>query len=98
MAQVKVMYWKDIPYAVRAIGPEGQVSRQLPDIFQEAVDSAAMTAGDTAAGDYSAAFHWGPEESRPGSPAAVADSVVAEIVTAYPPERLRHLAGRRVSE
>jgi hypothetical protein len=95
MAQVKVMYWRDIPYAVRAIGPEGQVSRQLPAVFQEAVDEAAMTAGRTAGGDYSAAFHWGPEESRPGSPAAVADAVVAEIVTAYPPDRLRRLTGDR---
>ncbi|MGH9749339.1 MAG: virulence factor [Candidatus Polarisedimenticolia bacterium] len=91
MAQVKVMYWKEIPYAVRAIGPEGQVSRQLPAPFQEAIDAAAMRSGETGAGDYSAAFRWGPAEERPGSAAAVADAVVAEIVTAWPPDRLRAL-------
>jgi hypothetical protein len=93
MAQVRVMYWKEIPYAVRATGPEGQASRQLPDAFQEAVDAAAMADGDTAAGDYSAAFRWGPPEERPGDAAAAADAVVAEIVAAYPPERLRRLSG-----
>lgn len=93
MAQVKVMFWKEIPYAVRAFGPEGQVSRQLPPVFQEAIDAAAMSDGDTAADAYSAAFRWGPEETQPGSAAAVADSVVSELVASYPQDRLNALAG-----
>ena len=92
------MFWKEIPYAVRAVGPDGQVSRQLPTAFQEAIDSAAMSDGDTAAESYSSAFRWGPEESRPGSAAAVADSVVSEIVAAYPEDKLRTLARRRDTE
>jgi hypothetical protein len=94
MAQVRVMYWKEIPYAVRATDPDGQVSRQLPDAFQEAIDSAAMADGDTAAEAYSAAFRWGPPEERAGAAAAVAEAVVAEIVAAYTGELLARLSRR----
>ena len=92
MAQVRVMYWKEIPYAVRATDAAGRASRQLPPQFQETVDAAAMAAGATSQEDYQAGFTWGPAEERPGSAAEVADGVVAEIVAAYPQERLTALA------
>ena len=94
MAQVRVMYWKEIPYAVRATEGAERASRQLPAAFQEAVDAAAMADGDTAAEAYQAGFKWGPTEERPGTAAAVADAVVAEIVAAFPGERLSRLASR----
>jgi len=95
MAQVRIMYWKDIPYGVRASDDSGgRVSRQLPPEFQEAVDSAAMALGATSAEDYQAGFTWGPPEERPGAAAPTADAVVAEIVTTYPKERLSKLAAR----
>src|SRR6059036_3871834 len=94
MAQVRIMYWKDIPYGVRASDEGGRVSRQLPPEFQEAVDSAAMTEGATSQEDYQAGFAWGPPEERPGPAAAAADAVVSEIVEAFPRERLEKLAQR----
>lgn len=94
MTKVRVMYWKEIPYAVRASDAAGQASRQLPEAFQEAIDAAAMADGDTAAEAYSAAFRWGPAEERSGTAAAVADAVVQEIVAAYHGERLARLARR----
>jgi uncharacterized protein (DUF1501 family) len=97
MAQVRIMYWKEIPYGVRASDAGGRVSRQLPAGFQEAVDAAAMADGDTAQEAYQAGFTWGPPEERPGSAAEAADAVVAEIVAAYPGERLLRLA-RRLKE
>jgi len=97
MAQVRIMYWKDIPYGVRASDEGGRVSRQLPPEFQEAVDAAAMAEGATSQEDYQAGFSWGPPEERPGPAVAAADAVVAEIVAAFPQERLRALA-RRQSE
>jgi len=96
MAQVRIMYWKDIPYGVRASDEGGRVSRQLPPEFQEAVDAAAMAEGATSQEDYQAGFSWGPPQERPGPPAAAADAVAAEIVAAYPQERLDTLARRRV--
>ena len=95
MAQVKIMYWKKIPYGVRAKDDNGQVSRPLPEIFQEAVDSAAMIDGDTSHEAYQAAFTWGPDEDRSGPAAEVADAVVAKIVADYPEERLKKIASRR---
>jgi len=86
------MFWKEIPYAVRATDAAGRASRQLPPQFQEAVDAAAMAVGATSQEDYQAGFTWGPAEERPGSAAEVADGVVAEIVAAYPQERLTALA------
>lgn len=94
MAQVRIMYWKEIPYGVRASDAGGRVSRQLPEAFQEAVDAAAMADGDTAQEAYQAGFSWGPPEERPGTAAEAADAVVAEIVAAYPPERLARQARR----
>lgn len=96
MASVRIMYWKDIPYGVRASDEGGgRVSRQLPAAFQEAVDAAAMAEGATSQEDYQAGFAWGPPDERPGPAAAAADAVVAEIVAAYPQERLLGLSGRR---
>jgi len=95
MSQVRIMYWKDIPYGVRASDEGGRVSRQLPPAFQEAVDAAAMADAATSQEDYQAGFSWGPAEDRAGPAAAVADAVVAEIVAAYPQERLDRLARRQ---
>lgn len=95
MAEVKVMYWKDIPYGVRATDESGQVTRQLPEGFGQAVDAAAMADGDTDQEAYRAGFAWGAAEERPGSAEEVANAVVAEIVVAYPEDRLRSLARRK---
>ncbi|MFQ5614830.1 MAG: virulence factor [Anaerolineae bacterium] len=95
MATVKIMYWKDIPYAVRAFDERGRVSRQLPETFVAAVDAAAMSDGDTEQDAYQAGFRWGPEQERPGSAEEVAGAVVAEIVAAYPASRLKMLGKRQ---
>ena len=51
MATVKIMYWQDIPYAVRAFDENGRSSKQLPRVFEAAVDEAAMVAGMTEQSD-----------------------------------------------
>jgi hypothetical protein len=86
------MYWKSIPYGVRGQDDSGQVTRQLPPAFQEAIDSAAMLSGETSAEDYQAQFRWGPAEDRPGTAAEAADAEVAALVAAFPPGRLAELA------
>ena len=92
MARVKIMYWRDIPFGVRGQDETGQVTRQLPAAFQEAIDSAAMLLGATSAEDYQAGFRWGPAEERPGSAAEAADAVVAIIVAEYPGARLEEMS------
>lgn len=95
MAKVQVMYWKDIPYAVRASDEQGRVSKQLPREFEAVVDAAAMADGATEQKAYQAAFRWGEAEERPGPAAQVAETVVAEIIAAYPSPRLAKLAKRQ---
>jgi len=92
MARVRIMYWKEIPYGVRAQDDSGQVTRQLPVEFQEAIDNAAMLSGDTSAEDYQSKFRWGPAEERPGTAAEAADAEVAALISAYPAARLEVLA------
>ena len=92
MARVRIMYWKDIPYAVRAQDERGPASRQLPEAFQEAIDAAAMRAGETSAEEYQAGFRWGPTVERTGDAATVADAVVAEIAAEWPDSRLKGMA------
>lgn len=93
LARVRILYWKHIPYAVRAQDESGQVSRSLPEAFQEAIDARAMTEGATAAEDYQAGFRWGPTEETPQAASAAADAAVAALVSAWPADRLK-AAGR----
>ncbi len=93
MATVKIMYWKDIPYAVRASDEDGSCSQQLPSAFEAAVDRAAMAAGMTEQADYQSGFQWGEAEERAGTAEAVAGAVHDELVAAYPPDRLAGMSG-----
>jgi hypothetical protein len=52
MAELTVIYWRDIPAQVVATG-NGRTARvALPARFQAAIDAAAMTAGLVASEDY----------------------------------------------
>ena len=85
MADVKVMYWKDIPCSVRAQeGRRNRVSRKLPDMYMSTVDAVAMKEGTVGSDEYQAAFWWSEAEERPGTPEEAADAVVEEILAKYP--------------
>jgi hypothetical protein len=92
VARVRIMYWKEIPYGVRAQDDSGQVTRQLPPAFQEAIDALAMRTGAAAAEDYQAGFRWGPPEERPGTAAEAADAAVEALVADFPAARLENRA------
>ena len=97
MATIKIMYWKAIPYALRAFDDERRCSKQLPEPFEAAVDRAAMSAGMTNQDDYQSGFHWGHVEERPGTAEAVASEVYDELVAEYPPNRLASMSSPRRS-
>ena len=41
--QVRVLYWQEIPSLIRVTADDGaQLSRQLPDSFQQEIDRVAM--------------------------------------------------------
>lgn len=92
MAEYQIMYWGDIPYAVRAYEDKKRVSKQLPSDFEKAIDAACMAAGLTTQEEYQSGFRWGERATREGSAEEVAQAVYDELVAAYPLTRLMEMA------
>jgi hypothetical protein len=79
--QVRVLYWQEIPSLLRATAEDGtQVSRQLPDWFQQEIDRVAMEQGLVGSDAYLEQWHWSEPQEREGSAAEVLDVVEAELV------------------
>lgn len=71
MAQLTILYWRDIPAQVIAKAGRKSAKRQLPNRFQEAIDIAAMRSKAHDAGTYL-------EEWRRGSPQECGNDLNAE--------------------
>ncbi len=81
MTRVQVLYWQEIPSLVRATAADGaQVSRQLPDWFQQEIDRVAMEQGLVGSDAYLEQWQWGKPEERDGAVNDVLDAVEAELV------------------
>lgn len=92
MADLIVVYWRDIPAQVIVRKGRQNAKRELPARFSEAIDMAAMRSGETNTDDYLA-------EWRKADPVPVSDDLEAEAEKAatdldaqYPRERLVALA------
>ena len=80
MTGVQVLYWQEIPSLVRATGADGtQVSRQLPDWFQQEIDRVAMEQGLVGSDAYLEQWQWAEPEEREGAVNDVLDAVEAEL-------------------
>jgi hypothetical protein len=78
--RVQVLYWQEIPSLVRVTGDDGaQLSRQLPDWFQQEIDRVAMEQGLVGSDAYLEQFGWRDLEPRDGAPNEVLDAVAAEL-------------------
>ena len=84
MAEVQVLYWRDIPSMVVVRGGGGEVQWKLPQRYQDAIDAAAMLQGAADSEAYLAGWAWGPVERRGGSPDAILLAVLAELERAHP--------------
>ena len=87
----QILYWRDIPAQIKLRSGSQRLSRSLSDRFQQAIDSAAMLARTTSTEDYLEEWRSSDWMEREGEPAQAADVLLAEIETAYPPERLQSL-------
>lgn len=92
MADLIVVYWRDIPAQVIVKKGRANAKRELPARFGEAIDMAAMRSGDSDTDAYLA-------EWRKADPVPVSDDLEAEAAKAYdeldaqyPRERLVVLA------
>jgi cvfA/B/C family virulence factor len=79
--QIRVLYWQEIPSLIRVTTDDGtQVSRQLPDWFQQEIDRVAMEQGLIGSDAYLEQFGWRELEPRDGVTNDVLDAVEAELV------------------
>jgi hypothetical protein len=82
MIRVQVLSWRDIPSVVRATAEDGtQLSRQLPEWFQQEIDRVAMEEGLVGSDAYLEQWAWSEAVEREGDASAVLDEVEAEIVS-----------------
>jgi hypothetical protein len=91
MAELTIVYWRDVPAQVIARSGRRTAKAELAKRFMEAIDAAAMRAGATESDAYLADWRRGePTTCADDLDAAVA-TAVRELEHAYDDARLRRL-------
>lgn len=83
MVEYQILFWRHIPSMVVVRGEGREVQGRLPQRYQDAIDEAAMLAGDTSSDAYLDGWEWGPAQRRDGSPEDVLAAVLAEVERAH---------------
>lgn len=93
MSMLVTIYWRDIPAQVIAKDGDSSHRVELPERFQNAIDSAAMKAGAISNDDYLA--EWRRENrDAPGDPQAEAEAAARALDQAFPAAVLRELVAK----
>lgn len=92
MAQLVVVYWRDIPAQVLVKAGRKSARRELPPVFMEAVDAAAMRVGAKDSEAYLAEWRRADPVEVGDDLEAEADRAVATLVADFPRERVLALA------
>ncbi len=79
ISRYQILYWRDLPSAVKAWDDAEEVKFDLPPAFADRIDREAQKLGLTKGDDYIAQLRWGDELERPGSAAKVAAGVREEL-------------------
>ena len=91
MAQVVIVYWRDIPAQV-IVGKGRRAQKiQLSERFEQAIDRCAMRVGAKDADAYLAEWRKAPAVEVAGSDEEVAIATASELEAAYDTDRLRRL-------
>ena len=91
MAQVTIVYWRDMPAQVIAGKGRRGAKAPLPERFEQAIDRAAMKAGLVGTDAYLSEWRKGAAEEEPGEDAEAAARVAARIEAEYDTQRLKAL-------
>ena len=91
MAEVTIVYWRDMPAQVIVGRGRRGTKLPLPERFEQAIDRAAMKSGAAESDDYMAGFRKADPFSVEGEDAAIAAAEVARIDAEYDTERLKAL-------
>ena len=92
MAQLVIVYWRDIPAQVIVRAGRVTAKREMPPRFAAAIDSAAMRAGLTGTDAYLEGWRRAEPISCGDDIEAEAASAVASLDGLYDADRLRSIA------
>lgn len=91
MAEVTIVYWRDIPAQVIVGKGRRGAKAPLPERFEQAIDRAAMKVNARDADAYLAEWRKVPSGNVAGEPDAVAVAEAARLDQEYDSERLKSL-------
>ena len=91
MAEVTIVYWRDMPAQVIIGKGRRGTKLPLPERFEQAIDRAAMKSGAAESDDYLAQWHKAPPYTVEGADSDVARAEVARIDAKYDQARLKQL-------
>ncbi len=91
MAQVMVVWWRDIPAQVIAGKGRKAAKRQLPERFEQAIDRCAMKIGAKDSDAYLAEWRRGAPYEVDGDDDAVAQAEAARLDAEYDADRIKTL-------
>jgi hypothetical protein len=94
VAQVQVVWWRDIPAQVIVGKGRRAAKRPLPERFEQAIDRCAMKVGAKDADAYLAEWRRGDPYAVDGEDDAVADAEAARLDAEYGQERIKALIAR----
>lgn len=91
MAQIIIVYWRDIPAQVIAGKGRRAVKRMLAERFEQAIDRCAMKVGASDTDAYLAEWRKAAPYELAGDDAAAAQAEASRIEAEYDTARLRAL-------
>ena len=91
MAEVTIVYWRDIPAQIIVGKGRRGVKKPLAERFEKAIDRCAMKVGAAGTDAYLAEWRKAPAYTVEGEDEAVATAEAARIDTEYDTGRLRVL-------
>ncbi|MGB1265446.1 MAG: virulence factor [Nereida ignava] len=91
MAEVTIVYWRDMPAQVIVGKGRRGTKLPLPERFEQAIDRAAMKIGAEDTDAYLAEWRKAPPYTVEGADADVAEAEVARIDAEYDQARLKQL-------
>jgi hypothetical protein len=91
MAEVTIVFWRDMPAQVIVGRGRRGTKMPLPERFEQAIDRAAMKSGAAESDDYMNGFRKADPFSVDGEDSAVAAAEVARIDAEYDQERIKTL-------
>jgi hypothetical protein len=91
MAEVTVVWWRDIPAQVIAGPKRGGAKVKLDERFEQAIDRCAMKVGARDSDAYLAEWRKAPPYEVPGEPADVAAAEAARLEAEHDTARLKQL-------